>query len=256
MRSDFEFKEVERWNEDKMKEYEQKKESIKLEKDLLGDDITDIIDNHLKKLGYLTIRERNYKAENNSPFDLVCGDDKDYKMTGFEIKGDTDNFSRLGNQINQYVYAFDGMYLVLHKKKTPEWLPEFVGVLRIFENGDIYIESSSSVWDFLDIGSNYDWDAILKSNNLGKTKNKVKETLDIVKAIRKNIIFNRFFAIQDGINTYKYKKFYPLTEKEREVIISFDVPYQMKLVKNDILECEKRIKLIKEIVSLGQTEIK
>lgn len=251
--NDFKFLEIERWKDGNIEKYNIKKENLKNEKDLLGEDITNILDEHLNKLGYLTIRERNYKAENNSPFDLVSGNEKDYEMVGFEIKGDTDNFSRLKNQINEYVYAFDGMYLVLHKKKEPEWLPDFIGVLRIFENKDIYVEKYSSVWDFLDIGSNYDWDAILKSNNLGKTKEKVKSTLNIIKSIRKNILFNRFFAIQDGINTYNYQKFYPLTDKQREVLISFDVPVQMK-VQKDILECEKRIELIKN-VSLGQTNL-
>ena len=109
---------------------------------------------------------------------------------------------------------------------------------------------------FLEIGSNYDWESVLKSNNLGKCSSKVKETLDIIKSIRRNIMFNRFFAIQDGYNTYKYSKFYPLSEKEKSVIIGFDVPYHMKLLKKDILECEKKLENIKEIVSLGQRKLK
>jgi len=255
MMNDYGFLEIERWKEGEKEKYEKRIKRLKKEKKMLGDDITNILDEHLKKQGYLTIRERNYKAINNAPFDLVAGDEKDYRMVGFEIKGDTDNFSRLKNQINEYVYAFDGMYLVLHKKKIPEWMPNFIGVLRVFENGDIYVEQNSYIWDFLDIGSNYDWTSILKSNNLGKSAEKTKETLNIIKDIRKNIIFNRFFAIQDGFNTNKYKKFYPLNEKQKSIIISFDVPYQMKLLKSDITECEKRLKLIKEIVSLGQKEL-
>lgn len=248
----FKFLEIERWKKDKKEEYDKKIKNLKKEKNMNGNEIIEILDKHMKDLGLLTSKERNYKAENVSPFDLVVGDEKDFSMVGFEIKGDTDNFLRLKDQINQYVYAFDSMYLVLHKKKKPEWLPNFIGVLRIFQNGDIYREEYSHVWDFLDIGSNYDWEAILKSNNLGKCANKVKETLNIVKHIRKNIIFNRFFAIQDGYNTFKYEKFYPLTEKQRQVVIGFDVPYQMKLLKSDITECEKRLELIKEITSLNK----
>ena len=243
------------WTEEEKEKYKERIINLEKEKVLLGDDITEILDKHLKKLGYLTVRERNYKAENNCPFDLVLGEEKSFDMVGFEVKGDTDNFSRLKDQINKYVYAFDGMYLVLHKKNAPEWMPDFVGILRVFENGDIYMEKHSDVWDFLDIGSGYDWESILKSNNLGKSAKKVKETLNIVKKIRKNIIFNRFFAVQDGYNTYKYHKFYPLTDKEREVVIGFDVPYQMKLLKSDIKECETKLELIKEIVSLGQKKL-
>jgi hypothetical protein len=245
---------IERWKEGNKEKYEKLIENLNNEKNMNGECITNIL---YKKLtnDFKLAKERNYLPENNAPFDLVAGDEESLGMVGFEIKGDTDNFSRLKNQINEYVYAFDGMYLVLHKKNPPEWMPDFIGILRVFENEDIYIEEHSSIWNLLDIGSNYDWDAVLKSNSLGKCSIKVKETLDIIKSIRKNIMFNRFFAVQDGFNTYKYEKFYPLSEKEKSVIIGFDVPYHMKLLKKDIIECEKKLENIKEIVSLGQQEL-
>lgn len=252
---DLPFLKVENWREGEKEKYERKIGNLKDEKNMNGESITEILYKKLKN-DFKLARERNYKAENNAPFDLVIGDEESLGMIGFEIKGDTDNFSRLKDQINEYIFAFDGVYLVLHKKEKPEWLPDFIGVLRVFDNEDIYIEQHSYIWDFLDIGSNYDWESVLKSNNLGKCSSKVKETLDIIKNIRKNIMFNRFFAVQDGYNTYKYSKFYPLSEKERSVIIGFDVPYHMKLLKKDILECEKKLENIKEIVSLGQRKLK
>lgn len=48
---------IELWKSDNKKEFNEKLEKVKDEKDLLGDDITSILDNHIKKLGFLTKRE-------------------------------------------------------------------------------------------------------------------------------------------------------------------------------------------------------
>lgn len=49
----------------------------------------------------------------------------------FEVKGDLDNFDRLGHQILQMQYYADYAWLVLGEKQTiPPWLPSYIGVLK------------------------------------------------------------------------------------------------------------------------------
>ncbi len=244
------------WNDEDKENYEKRINKIKGEKKLLGKDILNILREKLKPEGFLMVSERNYKAENISPFDLAIGDEDDLGMIGFEIKGDSDNFIRLKAQLNHYVFAFDGVYLVLHKKDPPEWLPSFIGVIRVFENGDVFIEKKTSMWDFLDIGSKYDWKALFVSNNMSITSKRTREVLNCIKGIRKNILFNRFFAIQNGFDTCSFKKFYPFTDEQKQVLFGFDIPYNFKLLKKDTDELEKRLFLIKDILNLSKRKIR
>ena len=231
-------------------EYNLKLEHIKNEKNLNADEILKILLENLdKKL--LTRTERNYKSSNDNPFDLAVGDIENLDLFGFEIKSDLDTFTRLKDQLQAYFFVFDDIYLVLHKKNRPEWLPEGIGVIRVFENKEIYVEKGCFSRDYLDISSNYEWDSLFRCNGLGITSSKTREVLEILKDVRKNIMFNRFFAVSEGFNTKKFSKFFPFTEKQKSVLIGFDVPYHYKNIVADINDCEKRLDKLKGIIAIG-----
>ena len=128
------------FGDDEHQKYEERVKKAKKEKNLKGADIVDMLLKELKNNNFKTIKEKNYQGVNDNPFDLVAGDEETLDLYGFEIKGDTDNFSRLKTQLQAYLFCFNEVYLVLHKKKIPEWLPEYVGVIRVFGNGIRFIQ--------------------------------------------------------------------------------------------------------------------
>ena len=154
------------YGDEEKKKYKEKKEKIKKEKILKGDDITDILIKKLKAKNLLITTEKNIRGINENPFDVVAGDEKDLEIIGFEIKGDSDNFSRLKGQLDAYLFSFNQVYLVLHKKEKPEWLPSEVGVLRVFKNGDVIKEENSYYRDLLNVSTDYEWDTLFRENGL------------------------------------------------------------------------------------------
>ena len=234
-------------------EEERKKlfDKVSNENDINGEQIRQLLKKHFELEGYMTISERNHRSTNENPFDLVCGKEKNLEMIGIEIKGDTDNFNRLKDQLQAYSFVFEEIYLVLHKKVKPEWLPEYVGVIIISEDGTLYTISHCFKRDLYEIGSDYEWDSLLKCNGLGKISTKCKGTLKILESIRRNVLFNRFFgSLSPKINSFGFEKFYPLTDDQKKVIIGFDVPNQMELINKDVLLIEKRLSLIKQAVKM------
>lgn len=248
-----------KWDkEDKDPSKEEFLKRVKKEKNLKGDEITSILDKQLKNQGYLTVRERNYVGYNKSPFDLAAGDEKKLDLYGFESKGDTDTFDRLGDQLREYFFICSGVYLVLHKKKVPTWLPGEVGVLRISEKGDIYEEESSWMREPFEISTNFEWNELLKANGLGKIKDRITDIIKLIIGVRKNILFNRYFAnIGSGFNkARKLNKFYPLTDEQKRIIIGFDVPYHFKNFNRELNIFEKRLLLLKTAIDVGQKTLK
>ncbi len=254
MKSEFPIEHI-GWNHTTDKDdYAKVKKKIMAEKKKLnGEEIKQILFKNFENKGYLLRTERNYKAENINPFDFVIGEHETMTITGCEIKGDTDNFKRLGNQLNSYMFACDAVYLVLHKKEPPEWLPECVGVWRVSNKGKIYQEKHSYIRDEFDISSMYECKELMKANNLGKNE-QLRETLSILKGARKNILFNRFFAVHAGYNA-GFSKFYPFTELQRKVLMGFDVLENYKKIKRDVLDIEKRFKLLKEVVGISVADM-
>lgn len=248
------------YGDEEKKKYKEKKDKIKKEKILKGDDITDILIKKLKAKNLLIVTEKNIRGINENPFDVVAGDEKDLEIIGFEIKGDTDNFSRLKSQLDAYLFSFNQVYLVLHKKEKPEWLPSEVGVLRVFKNGDVIKEEGSYYRDLLDVSTDYEWDVLFKENGLGITSRQTKNVLHVLSGVRKKVIFNRFFGKQDGYSTKRMNKFYPFTDREKEILIGFDVPSHYKQLGKDIKQIEKKIETIKKVAMIGlegiQTKLK
>jgi len=237
----------------KDEEREEVLKKVKKDKNLTGDDIRGILVKYYESKGYLINSERNHTSSNENPFDLIVGKEKSYEMIGFEIKGDTDTFDRLAKQLQAYSFVFESVYLVLHKKKEPEWLPEYVGVIRVLENGEFFITKYTYKRDLYDIGSDYEWDSLLNSNGLGKISSKCKQSLKTLESIRANVLFNRFFGtLTVRQNAHTFDKFYPLSEQQKMVIIGFDVPFQMVLIAKEIKLVETKIGLIKKACKLDE----
>jgi DUF438 domain-containing protein len=55
-------------------------------------------------------------------------------IMGIEIKSKDDTMKRLDNQIAQYIYIFDLVYIVLEAQALPASIPPFVGVIRVTDN--------------------------------------------------------------------------------------------------------------------------
>lgn len=237
-----------------LKEEEYKKRLLKLkrEKKMTGDDIKRTL---LKFIGnrFLTVTERNHIGQNVNPFDLVVGEERSLRMIGFEIKGDTDNFTRLNQQLKAYTHVLEDIYIVLHKKKSPEWLPRHIGIIRVFGNGDVFEEKSCYTESYLDVGTHYEWDALFRRNGLSITSTKTRETLKIIFDVRRNILFNRFFAIHKGYNTKEFVRWYPFTEQQKSIIVGFDVPHHYKMLEKEVGHLEKRFEFLKKVLMVGQT---
>jgi len=231
-------------------QYETRQAKVKNERNLTGEQIRAIL--YERSKGWLTAAERNHVGRNENPFDFVLGDETELMMYGFEIKGDTDNFTRLKNQLQAYTFVFAEVYLVLHKKKAPEWLPEHIGIIRVYKNGDAYIEKVTYARDPLDISTDYEWDALFRSNGLSSTSAQVRKVLKMIGDIKRNILFNRFFAKHEGYNTKKFEKFYPFSNEQISIIVGWDVPTHLKLLNKEVKVIEKRLDIIKKACMMGQ----
>lgn len=240
---------------DRREVFKTRVEKIGEEKDLNGDDIKKIVREHCEKKGVLVTHERNHVASNDHPFDVIIGEPKDLLLIGGEIKGDTDDYHRLPNQLQAYSFVFDNIYLIIHKKKIPEWLPEYVGVLRVFENGDVLSEKFGYARDLFDVGSIYDNDVLLELNGVALKSQEAKKKLAVLSSVRKNFLFNRFFSVSAGYNTRQMTKWWPLSDDQKEVLIGFDIARQQKNIEDDIRKIEKKIEMLKRVVSIGVSKL-
>ena len=58
-------------------------------------------------------------------------------LTGYEIKGDNDSYTRLPDQIKEYDKYFQQNYLVVgesHRKSAPRYVPPYWGIMCFFES--------------------------------------------------------------------------------------------------------------------------
>lgn len=100
--------------------YDDFSDEIKADPKLTGEQIRGILIEHARSHNYLCRQERNIRGINENPFDLVLGDESNLEMCAIEIKGDTDNFSRLSTQMEHYLYGFNDVYVAFHKKEAPD----------------------------------------------------------------------------------------------------------------------------------------
>ncbi len=225
---------------------------IEKEKKMDAKQLVGILEKYLENQGFLTIREKNYVGYNEAPFDLTAGDESSLKMYGFEIKSDKDTFERLQRQLQHYSFICQEIYIVLHKKEIPKWLPDWVGVIRITEKGEIYRESSAYSKEPFEISTGYAWDVIAKENGIAGSKDKLQKIFDELLNIRKNILFNHYFAIQfdQSTNNSVFKKFFPLNDRQKRFIMGLNIEYQMKELKRELKRLEKRFITIKQLMNI------
>lgn len=219
---------------------------IKAEGDLNGDEIRAVIIKMAKANGLLWRKERNIRGINECPFDLVLGNAETLEMCAIEIKGDTDNYALLSKQLEHYLYAFGNVFVAVHKKAIPDWLPSTVGVLRVTESA-VMSEKDSLAAAALAVSTEYEWEELFKANGLGRTHKNTRQILGIIHDVRNNIIFNRFFAIPKPLGEKGFEKFYPLTDPQRQILMGYSVDYHYKAIQKDIGALERRLKLLKEI---------
>lgn len=248
---DFNFKHVYNEERDKLKN------KIKKEKDMKADDLVVILEKYLKEKGFLTVKEKNYLGYNNAPFDLTAGDPSAKKIYGFEIKSDRDTFDRLQRQLQHYSFICEEIYIVVHKKEIPKWLPDWCGVIRISSKGEIYQESYASHREPFEISTGYAWDRIAQENNIAGSKDKLQKIFNEIIGIRKNILFNHYFAIEfdSTTNGSTFKKFFPLTDQQKRFIMGLNIEYQMKELNKELKGLEKRFTTIKQLVNIGQSKL-
>jgi len=220
----------------------------KKEEDLVGLEIRLILEDFVKGQGYLTKAERNAVAYNTHPFDLVAGksDDNSIELIGFEIKGDSDNYSKLGFQLNNYVRFCDEVYIVLHKKKAPDWLPDNVGVLRVSEKGKILQEKTAMTWRnrfFPEISTNFEWNALKKTHGIQERSEAISTLLELAPMIWKRVLFNRFFGIVDGEKKV-FVKYYPFSENELTLIAKINLDYQFEELEQKIVQFRKALQAV------------
>ena len=221
-------------------------EKCNSEKTLIAEGVLKILEPNIKKQGYLTRTERNPDAYNSGPFDLVAGISEldSIQLIGFEIKADTDSYTRLRMQLNRYVRYCDKVFLVVHKKKVPEWLPEMIGVLRVSEDGSITEEKSSYNFErkgFPEVSTGFEWAALKKSHGIKERSEVISEILELAPLIWRRILFNRFFGTVDFENKI-YSDFYPFSESELKLITKINVDYQLE-------ELQKRVGAFKIALS-------
>lgn len=212
---------------------------------LTGEQIRGILIQHARSNNLLCRQERNIRGVNENPFDLVFGDEASLEMCAIEIKGDTDNFSRLSKQIEHYLYGFNNVYVAFHKKEAPDWLPSSVGILRVAAAGTVAVEMASYPRSPLDISTEYEWDQLFKANGLGTTHVKTREILNLLRDVRQNIVFNRFFAVPKPNGEKGFSKFYPLSDKQKSILMSYNIDYHFGNIKRDLSGLEKRLTLLK-----------
>ena len=235
-------------------EYQTIKDSILKENDLNGDDIRDILVNKLKSTEYVYRKERSPGWLHTRPFDLSIDNTFTKLMYGLEIKGDKDNYKLLGGQMFSYAMVFDEIYLVLHKKEAPDWLPEEIGILRVSTDNIIYLERHAKLLKYFDIASNWDWNALLSANNINLHAGQARSKLTKIDEIRRNFLFNRLFAVQKGWDSQEYEKVYLLDEESKKLLTGFQVPEEMSYLKRDIRKLEKRLDILKSVLALDNED--
>jgi len=227
---------------------------IKKEKNMKAKEITIMLEDYLKKEGFITVKEKNYLGYNNAPFDLTAGDENSLKIYGFEIKSDVDTFENLNRQLQHYSFICEEVWLVIHKKEIPKWLPDWVGVVRITEKGKMYREQYAYRKDPFEISTGYAWDIIAKENGVAGSKDKLQAMFNEIISIRKNILFNHYFAIQyDSVtNQSVFKRFFPLNDQQKRFICGLNIEYQMKELQNELKILEKRFTMIKQAMGISK----
>jgi len=243
------------------KKQEQFIKRCKKEKDMDEDEIIEILQNTYKEADYLIRRERDATTTHYHPFDLICGKIKQFEIEdqieilGFEIKSDKDSFTRLGEQIKQYMAYCDRVYLVIHKKEYPKWLPNNVGVLRVSKKGEILEERypSSNQW-YDEVSGPSELKILMEEQGLGCKVQNLQKIFEITPKIWKKILFNRFFGKVDW-QSQKFTKFFPFDKEELEFIIGHQLDYQLDIMKNKARQIKRLAEVTIDFIEKAKPEM-
>ena len=237
--------------EDKAKEFLEK---IKSEEDMNADQIKIILRAKSSADGKLSICERNAVAYNVSPFDFVEGDETTLNMIGCEIKSDKDTFDRLPKQLLNYTRTFQHVYLVLHKKEAPAWLPSEVGIIRVSTDGRIMEQiyaSNVGLDELYEISSTFEWQTLMEANGFATKKmDRIKKVQSSMIELRRNLLFNRFFAKFDNEGSEHH--FYPMSKKLKEAVLGFNAAAEFKKINADLDSAQERLDILKKMIRTGQ----
>lgn len=144
----------------------------------------------------------------------------------FEVKADTDNYSRLYSQLDAYHMIADKMYLVIESKDPPKNLPWYVGVLKA-DGGCLEeinpAQSLKHVYDQTEV-----WQTMMKNLRKHVTKGWPKGTFHTsvnfrsiftgLERVKKKLLYNQFCV---GFRTGWSDDYVPLTQKEKQLIAKF-----------------------------------
>jgi len=236
---------------DERDEYKKKLANVSVEKVLNELEIRKILRDCLEPKNFLLREERSISGIDGHPFDLIAGDQETLTLIGFEIKGDGDAYTLLPSQIDSYMFGCDYTFLVVHKKKSPEYLPRGIGVLRVFDDGSMTVEVWPKMIHWTEVATESERDLLFSANGFGGNADKVMSYLDIIEGVRRNILFNRFFAERDYMQR-SYKKFWPFTEEQKVIMMGFNLPSQVKLLERDLLGLERRFLTVKQTFLKGK----
>jgi len=125
--------------------YDESKRELQKKDGLYEDDIIKILEDRVLK---------HFDAYTHTDiFDILAFKDEGFwglYLVGFEIKSDRDQPIRIFEQLPQYVYICDAVYLVLGEKVSiPKNLPSWVGVLKVVGNDVKLIKYGGARLDLL-----------------------------------------------------------------------------------------------------------
>lgn len=145
----------------------------------------------------------------------------DFKIIGFEVKANTDNYNRLYDQVDGYLAICDEVYLVIQDKKIPSDLPFYVGIIRVQKGLGIIEREATSLKHSIDQGEY--WKTLLnglavKLELNGKKAQHLIDFFTNVENIKRKLVYNQF---GEGFHQTYVNKYLQLDTKEKQLLHSF-----------------------------------
>lgn len=145
-------------------------------------------------------------------FDIILAsvdNNKVQELIGIEIKSDQDNIKRLYDQLPNYLYVFDKVYVALENKNVCEEFPFPIGIIKV--NGSIIVEREAKRLKFSPnkfITKSATVSTIGKSNGVKKRVDELLIYLSEIENVKKKLLFNSLF----------YENLLPFTPEENTIV--------------------------------------
>jgi len=130
-------------------------------------------------------------------FDMILAkvsNNKVEELIGIEIKSDNDNLRRLYEQLPNYLYVFDKVYIALGNRKIIEDIPYPIGLIRV--NGEIIVEREAYTINFMPsrfITKSAIRETIEKSKGIKSRADELLVYLDGIEQVKRKLIYNTLF---------------------------------------------------------------